>query len=327
MTDEIADNDILSPSPWRSKAPLVVPAKTTYISNKGDSAYAIGDAEQLRKNKDGRWYEKRHYVIPAQRVPFGPLIQDGLVLVPGLKGEDWSKLENLLDKEIPSKDRDRIDAASSLLVNSIVMNKRMAKWADLGKVLKSVGPAAEVLLKQLIELSPSPPQDGVLSPQCTIGTFIAIELDDPPYGLNRLITDLSQLVAFGKRALADTQTGAGTGAQAELRLFLFTVAEIAHDLGAPLSLPGHDNGYDPKDEAPPRERTPTRFFSFMRTLLQLTDTYARSGIDRCALPREEKAAALKTLAEYAGKSELALEKQLARIRKKIESSESEPLSD
>jgi hypothetical protein len=298
---------------------LIVPAKTTYVSVKGDSAHAIGDEEHLHSDHEGRWYDPQLFTIPAQRIPFGPLIQDGYIHVRHFEVEDWKRLVDLLGADIPEAQKELVTAATSLFVNSVVLYKRMASWSELAGELKQIILPAKKLLAALEVAKPGTPVDGALPSSSTIGTHISLALGDAPYGLHRINGDLTKLIGFAEAALQASMTGPGTGAQSELRIFLTTLADVADVLEIPTRLPGHDTfaSVDPNDEMPPEERVPPPFFRFVREALRLANEYGAIGISKSALPQEEKTKALKMLYDYSRKSDKALSKQLQRIRKAL----------
>jgi hypothetical protein len=140
-----------------------------------------------------------------------------------------------------------------------------------------------------------------------------------PVRLDRLLPDLTHLVSFAESALPITQIGPGNGAQAELRLFLNTLFDVAIALADPTKLLGHDEfaKVDPKDEVAPVDRVPPAFFRFVQEVLHLANIYGGPGISKTALPDETKAAAIEKLRSYTKKKKKTLSKQLDRIRTDI----------
>src|ERR1019366_4700974 len=180
MTTDEEDGEINPIHTWAGSytSPMVVPANSLYLNMRGDGAYAVGDPDQLKTEPEGRWYERPFFVVPRRIpvIPFGPLIDIRFVRMPNIKDDDWERLKNLLETEIPEKDRDSIDAACELLVNSVALKKQMAKWKQLRDQLKIIDKLAKTLLATLISTKPSAPENGALSAKQTIGTYIAMEL-------------------------------------------------------------------------------------------------------------------------------------------------------
>lgn len=315
MRDE--ENDRIIPTHSWDHGParvMVVPAKTLYVSVVGDSTYDFGAPENLRSDPDGRYYDPPSFIAPKS-IPFGPLIERRFIRIPSFSDNDWTRLEQLSETGLPDDCRGLIDDACELFVNSVALEKQMATWKDLRFHLEVIAPTARTLVNALKDARPMAPERGVLPPIQTIGTYLAMMLPDPPYGLDRLLPDLARLAAFAEDALVAAKTGPGTGAQAALRLFLNTLDDVAITLAIPRKLLGHDE-YQKVDptEVPPDERARPAFFKFVREILLLAHRYGAPAISNTDLPQNSKDAALETLSAYTKKSDKALSKQLERIR-------------
>jgi len=221
----------------------------------------------------------------------------------------------LLGAKVPEDCREVIDAACELFVNSVALQKQIATWRQLRELLEIIVPAGRTLLNALKGAELTAPDSGALSAIQTIGTYVALELPNAPYGLDRFLPDLACFVSFAESALPVTQSGPGTVAQAELRLFLKVLFDVAVELAVPTKLLGHDTFVkaNPREGSEPADRTPPPFFQFVREVLHLANTYGRSGISRTPLAQDEKDAALGTLDEYTKKDDKALSKQLDRM--------------
>jgi len=319
MTDDDIEEGVMPVHSWGGgpRRILITPAKTPYVPRRGDTAYSIGEENHLKFDEGGGSYDPQLFSVPAQRIPFGPLIQSGFVQMPGFNDEDWKSLTAILGVEaIPESTRDLIEVASELYVNSVVLRAQMATWKDLRHHLNKIIPPTRNLVAALTSAKPVAPSSGVLAAAPPIGTHISMELSDPPYGFHRIVADLTKMLAFAESALQTAKTGPGTGAQAELRIFLNTLANVANDLGVRTTLPGHDvfAKVDPSDEVASRERARPTFFRFVREVLRLGNIYGAPGISRTSLVQEEKDSALALLKSYAVKTDKALSKQLERIK-------------
>jgi hypothetical protein len=301
-------------------APLVVPAKTVYVWGRGDAVVGVGEAADLHKEPEGRLYSPQLYLVPAQRLPFGPLVVSGFIHLPVFAEEDWASLEYILEVPLPEAERDLIDAACNLLVNTISLKARLATWKQLRKHLDGIMQPARQLWTELTNVALGAPNAGVLSPGQTVGTYIAMAMADPPYGFRPFLENLSQLIIFCESATQSATNGPGTQDQADLRLFLGTLADVVKRLGIPLKLFQHDkySRLNLNDEvAPESEPPPSVFFKFVRQVLTMAANNGAPGIKKSDLSEADKEAAGVMLKSYAAKDDKALGKQLDRIRAEL----------
>jgi hypothetical protein len=316
MTDMKADGEKKGHT-WgtggRPAPPLMVPVKTPFVARRGDSVHSIGDVTKLRDDHDGPWYDPPLFGMLARRLPFGPLIQMCFVRMPSFSEDDWRLLEVALGSVIPESDRDLIDAASELLVNTVALGGCYATWKQLREQLETIRKPATALLGALEMTRPAAPTNGALPAAQTVGAYITTALSGAPYALDHLMRDLTNLVAFCGSAMEAAKNGPGTLEQAELRYFLRTLAEVATRLGIPLKLLGHDPKVDLTDEVAPAERENPKFFEFAREVIRLANRHVMPGISKSELTDIAKDAALKTLNSYAQKSDKALSMQLERL--------------